>query len=197
MMKEGQLYTQFIYDINRDGVDEVIALRAYNIQGEEHLGQLIVTTMGGSVIWEGPRPSEGNDPVAFGHFHYGNTSLQAIVVSTDETGNEHTDLIVALPVSDLRPTPFRIWRWMGDKFVPKFERTLIEEPADSNYYVWNDRNYEYDQDRWIAKFWYDDDGELLGQIIDTTTPGSIFSGKAKLIPTETGYGIAEWLELPN
>ena len=196
-MNEGQLYTTIHYDIDHDGAEEVVALSAYKIEGGSYLGQLVVTDLNNQLIFEGPRPDSIQDACAFGHFDYGDADIEAIVEDIDDDGSDVVSLIGALPVSDLRPTPFRVWRWRAEGFTPEFVNTLVEAPADSNYYVWQERDYEYTTDRWISKFWYDDDGELIGRIIDTTGEDRVLVGEAKLVVTENGFGVCDWVKLPQ
>ena len=198
MVKDGQIYKQICFDLNADGNKEIVALRAYNVSDNgDYLGQLVVLNAAGQSIFEGPRPAEIRDPFSFGHYPMGDIDLQAVVSDYDPSGADHIDAIGAMPVTDLRPTPFRVWRWYENKFVPKFCKTLIEEPLNSNYYVWKERDFDYATDRWISKFYYNENGELMGKVIDTTSEERVLIGTAKIIPTETGYGIAEWIELPN
>lgn len=195
-VKEGDLYKFLHFDVNDDGIEEIIALSAYNVKDGGYMGQLLVSNPKGEVIFAGPRPEKAKDPCAFGHFIYGNADLQAVVIDEDDEGR-HVSLIGAMPISDLRPTPFRVWRWTQGMFVPEFINTLVEWPADSNCYVWQDNNFEYATDRWISKFWYNDQGELMGRIVDTTSSDRVLIGEAKLVVTENGFGINEWKQLPN
>ena len=195
-IQEGQLYNTIRYDVNGDGVDEIVALSAYNIDGDNYLGQLIVTDLEGQHLFEAPRPEKAQDPCAFGHYFYGDADIQAVVMDEDENG-AHISLIGGMPYSDLRPTPFRVWRWNDGMFIPEFINTLIEWPSESNCYVWKERHYEYADDRWISKFYYNKDGELMATVTDTTCEERVLIGEAKVIVTENGFGLKEWVQLPK
>ncbi|MDO5297574.1 MAG: hypothetical protein Q4F00_13275 [bacterium] len=195
-VQEGQLYKTIRYDVNSDGVDEIVALSAYKVEGDEYLGQLIVTDLDGQHLFEGPRPEKSSDAFAFGHFHYGDADIQAIIADEDDSGS-HISLIGATPVSDLRPTPFRVWRWNDGMFIPEFVNTLIERPAESNCYVWEAKDFEYADDRWISKFYYNKDGELMATVIDTTCEERVLLGEAKVVITENGIGLKDWVQLPK
>lgn len=195
-VQEGQLYKTIRYDVNSDGVDEIVALSAYKVEGNEYLGQLIVTDLDGQHLFEGPRPDKGTDPLAFGHFYYGNADIQAIIADEDDNG-AHISLIGAMPVSDLRPTPFRVWRWNDGMFIPEFVNTLLEWPAESNCYVWKEKDFEYAEDRWISKFYYNNSGELMATVTDTTCEERVLLGEAKVTVTENGIGLKDWVQLPK
>ncbi|MBQ7567771.1 hypothetical protein IJT17_03100 [bacterium] len=195
-VKENQLYKTIRYDLNGDGADEVIALSAYKVRPDSYLGQLIVTDLNGQHLYEGLRPAEDNSPFAFGHFVYGDSDIQAVVEDTDDEGS-HISLIGALAISDLRPTPFRVWRWRDELFVPEFVNTLVEWPAESNCYVWKEKDFEYAADRWISKFFYGPDGVLMAKIIDTTSEDRVLIGEGKVVVTENGFGVSEWVKLPQ
>ncbi len=195
-VQEGQLYKKIRYDVNGDGNDEIVALSAYKIDSDGYYGQLIVTDLDGQHLFEGPRPEKRNDPCAFGHFFYGEADIQAVVEDEDDNGT-HTSLIGGMPVSDLRPTPFRVWRWNDGMFIPEFVNTLVEWPSESNCYVWKEKDFEYAGDRWISKFYYNKDGELMVTVMDTTCEERVLLGEAKAIVTENGIGLKEWVKLPQ
>lgn len=133
-MKEGQTYQSFYADLNKDGHLEKIAVRVYGVSEWEWFAQVIVFDSSGKIIWKGPANKNRNNPLVFGSFDYG-SALPEVVGDMD--GDGRIEMIATTPVSDVRPQPFRLFRWDGTKFVYIFMKTLMEKPAGSGVFVWS------------------------------------------------------------
>ncbi|MCL5773017.1 MAG: hypothetical protein M1536_01360 [Firmicutes bacterium] len=133
-MKEGQTYKSFFVDLNKDGHKEKIAVKVYGVSGYEWFAQIVVFDSSGKVIWKGPADKNRANPLVFGNFDYG-SALPEVVRDMDDDGS--VEMIATTPVSDVRPQPFRLFRWNGKKFVYVFIKTLMEKPAGSGVFVWS------------------------------------------------------------
>ncbi len=191
---EGQSYQRFQTDLDGDGRPETVALVAYQVTESSYFGQLVVSRSTGQVLWKGPRPSDPQDPLAFGAWDWGIAGLE-VVADLDRDGR--TEILGALPQSDVRPATFRVLRWNGKAFQKAFARCLVESPANSGRYRWARPTDQYQGLRWIGSFEsIARDGTCSARIYDTRTSGCRL-GMAQVAPDGQGFHVVRWLEAPR
>lgn len=190
MPTEGTLYYKQYADLNGNGQLFTVGLRAYNADETGYFGQLVVVDSNGSVIWEGPQAEHSGDDAAFGVWHYGTGSIQIVA---DIDGDGRMELVSAVPVSDLRPPAFRVWRWNGEGFDFVFSKCLVERGEGSGNFVWTDAPYEYDKDSWIGALNGQNLLELTATVSDTHEE-AVRCGEAQLMATESGFMVTNWVK---
>lgn len=192
--REGQVYQKLQADLDRDGRAETIGLKAYDVGESSYFGQLVVTRADGSLLWQGPRPKDLSDPLAFGAWDWG---VAGIEVAGDLDGDRKVELLGALPQSDVSPATFRVWRWNGKGFQKAFERSLLESPRNSGRYPWGRAPERIEGLRWIGSFESSArDGSCVAQVYDMT--GAMPKlGTASVAADKKGFHVLKWINPPR
>ena len=120
--KAGQLYQSVTADLNGDSKPEKIGLVAYGHGPAGFYGRLKVWDSGGKLLWQAPAVKSSDDPYAFGQWEYGSSTIEWVSSS---------ELISAVPQSDVRPTTFKRFRWTGSAYQPAGNAYLLQQSADS------------------------------------------------------------------
>lgn len=187
-VKEGQTYRTFRVDLNSDGRPEQVVVKAYGVSGSDWFARVLVLDSSGKVIWRGPASKNTADPLVFGNFEYG-YALPELIQDIDADGK--VEMIAGSPVSDVRPQPFRIFRWTGSKFVYLRTRTLMESSAGSGQFVWSQPGPP--QGCWISELKAGKAGQgILADVfeyVNNRTRG----GKAELSATPSGFKVTRWV----
>ena len=180
--KAGQLYQSVPVDLNGDGKSEKVGLVAYghNPSGG-FFGRLKVWDSSGKLLWQAPAVQSSDAPFAFGNWEYGSSTIQW-------AGPK--ELISAQPVSDVRPTTFKRFRWTGSAYVPVANQFLLKDSEES--FRWT-RPFEWDGVKpltWVVELTQ----TLEGNLCAYKGGGITQSGKAQLQSTPAGMTITRWLE---
>jgi len=195
---EGDVYNTWKTDLNKDGKDEKIVLKAYGVDPENYtwFGQLIVYNSSGQKIWAGPKSQDmfSPDPLVFGCWDYGYSLPE---VAGDIDGDGTVEMVAPLPISDVRYTPFKLFKWTGKEFSCIYEnKTLCEYPAGSGKYPWGNR--EGYEGRWISEFMsFNKDGTCNVKIVDFSAESSGGVGEAVVAPHKGGFHISSWIKSPQ
>lgn len=188
-VKDGQIYQNLKYDLNRDGKTETIQIKVYGLAESEWFAQILVRDDKGKLLWQGPHNKNRQDPLVFGNFNYGSAMPQAL---GDFNGDGKIELIATSPVSDLRPQSFRLFVWQGKKFVFVAEKTLLENLAGSGIYRWGKvwgADCGTPHGLWIMAVKADKDpGRYLVEVLSADS----LLGVAKAVPTAQGFKILNW-----
>lgn len=193
---EGHIYESVAVDLNGDHKPDKVGLMAYRVDDNGYWGQLRVWDSSGQVLWQGPKTNQnypqaqGDETLFFGAWPHGVCGLEAV---GDLDGDGKVELISTQPQSDVRPTTFRIFRWNGKAFAYVEPRQLFETPLGSGNFVWSKptRWNGSTAVSWVSSF----DFKAKGWVVDiTTSGGGLKMGKAKLVPTRSGFQVQSWVE---
>lgn len=192
--REGQAYQKLQADLDRDGRAETISLVAYDVGESSYFGQIVVTRPDGKKLWEGPKPRDAGDQMAFGAWDWGIAGLE---VAADLDGDGKVEVLGALPQSDVSPATFRVLRWNGKAFQKIFARSLLESPKNSGRYPWGRAPDRIEGLRWIGSFESSArDGTCVAQIYDMTG-ASPKLGTASVAPDKKGFHVLRWITPPR
>ncbi len=180
--KAGQVYQSVQVDLNNDGKPEKVGLVAYghNPSGG-FFGRLKVWDSSGKLLWQAPLAKSSDESFAFGMWEYGSSTIQWV-------GPQ--ELISARPVSDVRPTTFKRFRWTGSAYQPLANQFLLKDSEES--FRWT-KPFDYDglkQLTWVVDFTQ----TLEGNVCACKTGGMTQSGRAQLKATPSGMTITRWNE---
>ncbi len=134
----GQIYQELHGDLDRDGHVERVTLIPFQVEQDNTFMQLVVFNDQNKVIWTTPRLTDPENKRTFGQFVYGNCELQ-MLCDLDKDG--YMDLICSTPRSDVRPMPYRVFKWDGDKFVYAFDGSLERVNYDKELFLWNTKGW--------------------------------------------------------
>lgn len=181
----GELTQKFQVDLNRDGRKETVALKAFTQDGVQ-LGQLVVLSDKGKVLWAGPkksaRPWSPTEPLVFG----GEFDLGEIEVVGDLDQDGAIELLGTYQKSDLSPTRFRLLRWKDGKFVHVRSNRLVQAPQRPGTWIWEDRP---ESEVWVDRILALEKGGLLKvRILDVRTGGLQFEETVRM--NSEGFTIA-------
>lgn len=189
--REGQVYQRLQADLDRDGQAETVSLVAYNVTEEGWFGQLVVTRRDGSRVWAGPRPTDPQDPMAFGGWDWGVAGLE---VAGDLDGDGRIEVLGALPQSDVSPATFRVLRWNGREFRRAFARSLLESPRGSGRYPWAKAPQQIDGLRWVMSFESTGKaGTCLARVYEVSGAATRL-GTASMVADRKGFHVVRWIE---
>lgn len=134
----GQVFQELHGDLDRDGHVERVTLIPFQVEQDNTFMQLVVFNDQNKVIWTTPRLTDPENKRTFGQFVYGNCELQ-MLCDLDKDG--YMDLICSTPRSDVRPMPYRVFKWDGDKFVYAFDGSLERVNYDKELFLWNTKGW--------------------------------------------------------
>ena len=187
----GRTYQARSVDLNGDGKMEKVVLVAYGIDHEmqSYFGRLKVLDSGGKVLWAAPAAAHADEPFAFGSWPYGGSDLEWV---GDIDGDGRVELLSPLPVSDLRPPTYRLFRWSGTAFVPAGVKMLLQE--GENLFVWREP-IEWDGMEpitWVSKV-EGEPGAVTVEVTSFIEGGEVLGGQALVQGTKDGMKVRRWV----
>ncbi len=179
-------------DLNGDGRAETISWRVSSKDGDNAFHQVTVTDAGGKVLWRSPQVRAADDPMAFGEFDFG-FSLPEFAGDLEQDGT--VEMIVPAPQSDVSPTFFRVFRWSGAAFEPKFSRALTGPGKKDALFSWteNPRNGDYWVQRWHGA---SAEGGWVADLVALPRGDTVFMGTAVLVPKGGKFQLLRWIHTP-
>jgi len=143
----GDIYRSFKVDLDNNGYLENIDVRIYAIKDEGWYARILVYDRHMNLTWSSPDTSRTVNQMLFGSWDWG-TSIPEVIGDLD--GDSKVEMLVPAPVSDVRPVPFRLYRWNGKAFQYLSQRALVALHSDETRFNWTATpNYE---GRWIGSF---------------------------------------------
>ena len=101
-------------DLNRDGINEKITWRKFASTELGDYYQLLVLNKKGKVIWSGPKTKDETNPFFIASLHMG-VSIPELIADIDQ--DNHLELLIPTPASDLSPLYYNRLKWKQGKFV--------------------------------------------------------------------------------
>ncbi len=181
-----------VVDLNGDGRPETISWRVSSKDGDNAFHQVTVTDAGGKVLWRSPQVRAADDPLAFGEFDFG-FSLPEFAGDLEQDGT--VEMIVPAPQSDVSPTFFRVFRWSGTAFEPKFSRALTGSAKKGALFSWteNPRNGDYWVQRWHGA---SAEGGWIADLVALPQGDKVLMGTAVLVPKAGKFQLLRWIHTP-
>jgi len=177
-------------DLNGDGKDETISWHQF--MEKDELGsfyQLKVTDASGTLLWQGPKVMDVENPMVFGAFDFGYSFPQLVA---DIDGDGAVELVAPEPQGDVSPTWFIVLRWTGERFVPVRSAPLLESPRGSGLFPWSKE--EPAQGTWISEFKKaNPDGTYVVDVFEYIPEVTPRMGEAVVSRTAKGYKVKKWL----
>lgn len=191
--KAGQSYQLQTYDLDRNGKPEKIVLVAYKVNPDEgsYWGRLKVLDSAGQVLWAAPTATAVEQPYAFGNWSYGSSGLEWL---GDIDGDGKADLLSPAPVSDVRPTTYRRFRWTGKLFQALSPKMLLAPMGASGNFAWRDP-IEWDGVQpltWVMSL-SGGPSRVVADVMSYRNDGSIWVGKALGKGNGLGLQVTSWL----
>ena len=187
--EEGAALIPLAADLDRDGKLERITLVKFAETEEDgEFFQIRVMDDDGTLMWEGPKDRDTENPLVCGSWHFG-VSLPELAADID--GDGFVELVVPAPQSDVSPTYYRVLRWKGDRFSPVRSGKLMEEARGSDVYPWGES--EKWQGRWIQSFkGVNADGSLRVEVVEYVGETTPRLGEAHIVGDASGYRVQKW-----
>lgn len=144
----------------------------------------------GSLLWEGPKVTDTENPMVFGDWHFG-FSLPELAADID--GDGAVELVTPAPQSDVSPTWYRLLKWKGGRFAPaESGGMLLETPRGSGNFPWSRDNDRW-QGLWISSFKKANaDGSLEVEAFEYEGEATPRSGAATVTPVAGGFRVKRW-----
>ncbi len=143
----GEIYRTFRVDLDNNGYLENIDVLIYEIKDEGWYARIMVYDRRKNLIWSSPETTRTVNHLVFGSWDWG-ASIPEVIGDID--GDSKVEMIVPAPVSDVRPVPFRLYRWNGTAFQYLSQRALVASQKSPGIFNWTATpNYE---GRWIGSF---------------------------------------------
>ena len=176
-------------DLDRDGKPEQISWAKFaTTEDEGDFYQVRVLDDDGSLIWEGPKTRDTENPFSFGAWHFG---ISIPEVAADIDGDGAVELVTPAPMSDVSPTCYRVLRWTGGRFVEAQSGCLLESPPGSGRFPWQKRDQW--QGTWISSFKEVKPGGLLQVEVFEYREGSQPKvGEALVKGAPGGFQVTKW-----
>lgn len=185
----GQTTQTVKVDLYGDKRTETLSLVCYRNEDVGYFSQLVVNDSVGREIWRSPKadPRKGG-PWAFGRWEYGTSDIQ-IAGDIDQDG--HCEVVSPAPITDVRPTPFRVYRWNGKGLTYVRQACLIE--TSEGVFGW--RENARDSKSYVSNF-LQVDGDWVRVKVwrPRTSDGELRSGIAVLKPQDDHYTLVRWIE---
>lgn len=176
-------------DIDQDGKEETIAWKKFATADLGDYYQLLVLDDDGSLIWEGPKEKEKENPYIFSSLHIG-VSLPQLLTDIDNDG--FTELLTPELQSDVRPVYYRKLRWRGTYFEPLLSSALMRSSSQPNRFVWKRTSKSYGT--WISKLEPYSDGLVKANVTEYRKDESVKAGAALIRFDREGAEIYKWIE---
>lgn len=176
---EGQVYQELSADLNHDQHLERVTLIPFATSeyGDVYM-QLTVFNDKDEIIYQSPKVTDCDNVKTFALYNAGECALQLLY---DLDGDGNFELLESLPRSDVRPKPYRIWRWDGDKFVYLMDFTFQTSARDHELFVYDERQWDGVEDiAWLENIAVRG-GELKADVMSWKSYG-MAQGKAVLEP---------------
>jgi len=180
----------FRVDLTGDGIAERIRLVS---AGKTEMGeyyQLVVESLEGKRLWEGPRVTDSENPLMFGVWEMGE-SLPELVADIDDDGQ--WELVAPAPRSDVSPTFFRVFRWKNNSFVPARCAALMENAAEKGLFTWTMEMSG--EGTWVdAVTTAPSPGKLVVKIGKLRNGSEFQTAQAVIEKSGNGYRVSRWIE---
>jgi hypothetical protein len=176
-------------DLDRDGKPEQISWAKFaTTEDEGDFYQVRVLDDDGSLIWEGPKVKDMENPFAFGAWHFG-VCIPELAADIDADGA--VEMVTPAPMSDVSPTYYGVLRWTGGRFVEAQSGCLLESPAGSGRFPW--QKSDQWQGTWISSFKAAKSGGLLEVEVFEYRDGSEPKvGEALVRAIPGGFQVRQW-----
>ncbi|MDO5295387.1 MAG: hypothetical protein Q4F00_01930 [bacterium] len=186
----GKVYQELYGDLDRDGHTERVALIPFQVEQDNTFMQLVVFNDKDQEIWRTPRLTDPENKRTFGQFVYGNFEMQ-LLCDLDKDG--YMDLIFSTPRSDVRPMPYRVFKWDGDKFVYAFDGALERSKDDKELFLWNTKGWDgIEGVCWLDGI-HEENGQIKSRIISCEKGYKIKEGEAFFkITNKRGFRVTRW-----
>ena len=112
-------------DLNRDGINEKITWRKFATTEWGDYYQLIVLNSKGKIIWKGPKTKDETNPFFIASLHMG-VSIPELITDIDQ--DNHLELLIPTPASDVSPLYYNRLKWKNGKFIPMKSAILKYNP---------------------------------------------------------------------
>ena len=187
---EGQVYQELSADLNHDQHIERVTLIPFatNEYGETFM-RLTVFNDKNEIIYQTPRLTDYENVKTWALTNAGDYSLQLLY---DLDGDGKIELLAGKPRSDVRPKPYRLWRWDGDKFVYLKDFTFQASERDRELFTLQEKHWDgVENVAWLENIAVRG-GELKADVAAWKSYG-MAQGKVVLEPNGTrGLKVVRW-----
>lgn len=176
-------------DIDRDGKEETVAWKKFASVDLGDYYQLLVIDDDGSLLWEGPKKQDYEDPLVFFYLDYGR-SLPQLLMDVDQDG--FVELLAPMAQSDVSPTYFRKLRWRGSYFEPLLSNALMQSASQPRHFDWKTTQKSYGT--WISKLTPYGNGLVKANVMKYRKNGGVRMGTALIKFDRRGATVDRWLK---
>ena len=176
-------------DIDRDGKNETVAWKKFASVDLGDYYQLFVIDDDGSLLWEGPKKQDYEDPLVFFYLDFG-LSLPQLLMDVDQDG--FMELLAPMAQSDVSPTYFRKIRWRGSYFEPLLSSALMQSASQPKHFGWKTTLKSYGT--WISKLAPYGNGLVKANVMKYKKNESVRTGTALIKFDRKGATVERWLK---
>ena len=176
-------------DIDHDGKEETVAWKKFASVDLGDYYQLLLLDDDGSLLWEGPKEKDEENPYIFSALDIG-VSFPELLADIDSDG--YVELLAPELQSDVRPVYYRKLRWHGAYFEPLLSNALMRSFPRSNRFVWQKTSKSYGT--WISRLARYSDDLSRADVTELNEDGSMRMGVALIRFDRKGAAVSKWLE---
>ncbi len=182
---DGKLYA----DIDGDGKEEIIVWKKFAAVDLGDYYQLLVIDDDESLLWEGPKKKDYENPLVFFSLDFG-VSMPELLIDFDYDG--YVELLAPAPQSDVSPTYYRKLRWRGTYFEPLLSNALMLSSQGSNQFIWKRTSKSYGT--WISALTPYNDNFVKVNVTDYNKDEGVRTGVALIRFNREGAVVYKWIK---